>query len=33
MLLAILTCEQPDPAAELMAKLGIDPAVVRDRMA
>lgn len=33
MLLALLACERPDPAAELIAQLGIDPATVRDRLA
>jgi hypothetical protein len=33
LLLALLACERPDPAAELMAQLGIDPAAVRDRVA
>ncbi|MFC9669747.1 MULTISPECIES: Clp protease N-terminal domain-containing protein [unclassified Streptomyces] len=32
LLLALLDCEQPDPAAELMAQLGIDRAAVRDRI-
>jgi ATP-dependent Clp protease ATP-binding subunit ClpA len=32
MLLALLDCESPDPAAELMAQLGIDRASVRDRI-
>ncbi|MFJ4919541.1 Clp protease N-terminal domain-containing protein [Streptomyces sp. NPDC088725] len=32
MLLAILDCEQPDPAAELMEHLGIDRAAVRERV-
>jgi ATP-dependent Clp protease ATP-binding subunit ClpA len=31
-LLALLACERPDPAAELLRELGIDPAVVRDRL-
>ena len=31
-LLALLGCERPDPAAELLHELGIDPAVVRDRL-
>ncbi|TJZ54168.1 hypothetical protein FCH28_13355 [Streptomyces piniterrae] len=31
-LLAILTCKRPDPAAELMDHLHIDPTAVRDRM-
>ena len=31
-LLALLTCERPDPAAELLHELGVDPAVVRERM-
>ncbi|MEV0374319.1 Clp protease N-terminal domain-containing protein [Streptomyces sp. NPDC050636] len=32
LLLAILACERPDPAAELMAHLNIDPAAVRASM-
>lgn len=32
MLMALLACEQPDPAAELMAKLGIDRSAVRNRI-
>lgn len=32
LLLALLDCEQPDPAAELMARLGVDRAAVRERM-
>ncbi len=32
MLLALLACERPDPAAELMAQLGVDRAAVRDRI-
>jgi ATP-dependent Clp protease ATP-binding subunit ClpA len=32
MLLALLDCERPDPAAELMRTLRIDPAAVRDRL-
>jgi len=32
MLLALLACEQPDPAAELVAKLGIDRSAVRNRI-
>jgi len=32
MLLALLACEQPDPAAELMAKLGVDRSAVRNRI-
>ncbi|MFF2252294.1 Clp protease N-terminal domain-containing protein [Streptomyces sp. NPDC058142] len=32
LLLALLDCEQPDPAAELLAQLGIDRAAVRDRV-
>jgi ATP-dependent Clp protease ATP-binding subunit ClpA len=31
-LLALLACERPDPAAELLHELGVDPAVVRDRL-
>jgi ATP-dependent Clp protease ATP-binding subunit ClpA len=31
-LLALLACERPDPAAELLHELGIDPVVVRDRL-
>jgi ATP-dependent Clp protease ATP-binding subunit ClpA len=31
-LLALLACERPDPAAELLNELGIDPGVVRDRL-
>ncbi|UGQ11413.1 Clp protease N-terminal domain-containing protein [Yinghuangia sp. ASG 101] len=30
LLLALLDCEQPDPAAELMAEPGIDRAAVRE---
>jgi ATPases with chaperone activity, ATP-binding subunit len=32
LLLAILDCHRPDPAAELMAQLGIDRAAVRERL-
>ncbi|GAB2581341.1 Clp protease N-terminal domain-containing protein [Streptomyces capparidis] len=32
LLLALLARERPDPAAELMAHLGIAPAAVRDRL-
>ncbi len=32
MLLAILDCEQPDPAAELMTRMGVDRAAARDRL-
>lgn len=32
LLLAILDCERPDPAAELMEQLGIDRAAVRERI-
>ncbi|MFE2429615.1 Clp protease N-terminal domain-containing protein [Streptomyces sp. NPDC059373] len=32
MLLALLDCERPDPAAELMRTLRIDPAAVRGRL-
>ncbi|MFZ0171968.1 MAG: Clp protease N-terminal domain-containing protein [Acidimicrobiales bacterium] len=32
-LLALLALERPDPAAELLHALGVDPAVVRDRLA
>jgi ATP-dependent Clp protease ATP-binding subunit ClpA len=32
LLLALLACEQPDPAAELMEELGIDRAAVRERI-
>jgi ATP-dependent Clp protease ATP-binding subunit ClpA len=32
-LLALLACQRPDPAAELLHELGVDPAVVRDRLA
>jgi ATP-dependent Clp protease ATP-binding subunit ClpA len=32
LLLALLACEQPDPAADLMAKLGIDRSAVRNRI-
>ncbi|MBO0655890.1 hypothetical protein J1792_24870 [Streptomyces triculaminicus] len=32
LLLALLDCAQPDPAAELMAQLGIDRAAVRERI-
>jgi ATP-dependent Clp protease ATP-binding subunit ClpA len=31
-LLALLACERPDPAAELLHELGVDPAVVRHRL-
>jgi ATP-dependent Clp protease ATP-binding subunit ClpA len=31
-LLALLSCQRPDPAAELLHELGVDPAVVRDRL-
>lgn len=31
-LLALLECERPDPVAELLHELGVDPAVVRDRL-
>src|SRR6266511_1836149 len=31
-LLALLACQRPDPAAELLHELGVDPAVVRDRL-
>jgi ATP-dependent Clp protease ATP-binding subunit ClpA len=31
-LLALLARERPDPAAELLHELGVDPAVVRDRL-
>ena len=31
-LLALLACEPPDPAAELLAQLGVDRALVRDRL-
>ena len=31
-LLALLACQRPDPAAELLHQLGVDPAVVRDRL-
>jgi ATP-dependent Clp protease ATP-binding subunit ClpA len=33
MLLALLACERPDPAAEVMAHLGIDRAAVRASLA
>lgn len=32
-LLALLDCERPDPAAELLQALGVDPSVVRTRLA
>ncbi|MGH6653792.1 MAG: Clp protease N-terminal domain-containing protein [Actinocrinis sp.] len=32
LLLAVLACEPPDPAADLIAQLGIDRAVVRERV-
>jgi ATP-dependent Clp protease ATP-binding subunit ClpA len=32
LVLALLTRERPDPAAELLAALGIDPAETRDRL-
>ncbi|MEV8565354.1 Clp protease N-terminal domain-containing protein [Streptomyces sp. NPDC051322] len=32
LLLALLDCERPDPAAELMGELGIDRAAVRERI-
>lgn len=32
LLLAVLECERPDPAADLIAHLGIDRAVVRERV-
>ncbi|MEU3861578.1 Clp protease N-terminal domain-containing protein [Streptomyces sp. NPDC028722] len=32
LLLALLDCEKPDPAADLMAQLGIDRAAVRARI-
>lgn len=32
LLLALLDCERPDPAAELIGELGIDPAAVRSRI-
>jgi ATP-dependent Clp protease ATP-binding subunit ClpA len=31
-LLALLACERPDPAAELLHQLGVDTAVVGDRL-
>jgi ATP-dependent Clp protease ATP-binding subunit ClpA len=31
-LLALLACQRPDPAAELLHELGLDPAVVRERL-
>jgi ATP-dependent Clp protease ATP-binding subunit ClpA len=31
-LLALLACQRPDPAAELLHELRVDPAVVRDRV-
>jgi ATP-dependent Clp protease ATP-binding subunit ClpA len=31
-LLALLACQRPDPAAELLHELGVDTAVVRDRL-
>lgn len=32
LLLALLDCEEPDPAADLMAQLGIDRAAVREHV-
>lgn len=32
LLLALLACQQPDPTAELLAHLGIDPETVRNRL-
>jgi len=32
-LLALLDCERPDPAAELLQALGVDPSAVRGRLA
>ena len=32
LLLALLVCERPDPAADLLARLGVDRAVVRARL-
>lgn len=32
LLLALLACEQPDPAAELMVRLGVDRTAVRERL-
>ncbi|MFJ9563640.1 Clp protease N-terminal domain-containing protein [Streptomyces fuscichromogenes] len=32
LLLALLDCERPDPAADLLAQLHVDRAAVRDRM-
>jgi hypothetical protein len=32
-LLALLECKRPDPAAELLHELGVDPATVRRRLA
>jgi ATP-dependent Clp protease ATP-binding subunit ClpA len=32
-LLALLDCERPDPAAELLQALGVDPSAVRARLA
>jgi hypothetical protein len=32
-LLALLSLEQPDPAAELLHALGVDPVAVRSRLA
>ncbi len=32
LLLALLDCEEPDPAADLMTQLGVDRAAVRDRV-
>lgn len=32
LLLAMLECERPDPAAELMDRLGVDRTAVRDRL-
>jgi hypothetical protein len=33
LLLAILGCRRPDPAAELLAALGVDPDAMRERLA
>lgn len=32
LLLGLLACKHPDPAAQLLAALGIDPTVARDRL-
>jgi ATP-dependent Clp protease ATP-binding subunit ClpA len=32
LLLGLLACKHPDPAAQLLAALGVDPTVARDRL-